>query len=239
MLRPIPLAPSLRRRLYEPLILLDALKTIYHKNGTTTTPDLESGTGRSSKETYFCFVNKLSQICDSRGKEELGKTVSAVAVLDSGTIEYRLASNLREDREMEEVAEYLLSILDILKGVEEKQLRDKKFMDPIFSDILRRVLAFNRPRVADYVESLYRQRDDGTNRLEFGINFANTDGTTAGESAPQHCGSLADADWDIQGATLPRHWGASSHFSRRQETPATMPSVSFHQHTSHPKAPRA
>lgn len=187
MADPIPLAPSLRHRFYEPLILLDSLKSIYHGNpNATTLPDLESSTGKSPKETYFCFVNKLSQICDSHGKQPLAKTVSAIAVLDSGTIEYRLASNLRSNREMEGVTQYLESILDILRGVTDEQVRDREFVAPIFSDILQLVLAFTRPRVADYVESL--QRDDrsiGTSYLTFGIQFASTDGTALGMSEPQ------------------------------------------------------
>lgn len=176
----IPLSPSLRHRFYEPLILLDALKSIYRTQGGTSEPDLEAGKGKSPKETYFCFVNKLSQICDSQGKQPLGKTVSAIAVLDSGTIEYRLASNLRENWELDVATEYLESILDILGRVGDDQVRDAGFMAPIFSDILRRVLVFNRPRVEAYMEALHR---DGS--LAFGITSSSTDGTTQGRCKPR------------------------------------------------------
>lgn len=174
----IPLPPSLRKRFYEPIVLLDALRSIYLKDNSISNsePDLEGSSGKSPKQTYFCFLNKLAQICDSHPKQPLGKTVSAVVVLDPGTIEYRLASNQRDSRELEAAREYLTSIITILGHVSDEDVYKKPFMASILSDILQKVLAFNRPRVEDYMEALCR--DD---RLDFCIRSAAAEGTGDGK----------------------------------------------------------
>ncbi|KAK4126372.1 hypothetical protein N657DRAFT_688922 [Parathielavia appendiculata] len=168
--------PSLRKRFYEPVVLLDALRSIYLKDNTISQPDLEGGSGKSPQQTYFCFLNKLSQICDSEPKQPLGKTVSAIVVLDSGTLEYRFASNQRDGRELDTAKEYLTSILDVLGGVTDDEINDRAFMGPIFSDILRKVLAFNRPRVEDYMKAL-------SDQLDFCINSSVVDRTSEGTAA--------------------------------------------------------
>lgn len=161
----LPLAPSRRKRLYEPVILLDALLSIYHGESKVTEPDLESTTGKSAKQIFFCFVSKLSQICDSEPKQILGKSVTAFAVLDPGTIEYRFASNQRDEYELNTARDYVTVILDILSAVTDDQLSDKAFMAGVFSRILRRILAFNRPRIEMYIEEL-------NSRLDFCISSA-------------------------------------------------------------------
>jgi hypothetical protein len=175
---PLPLPDSLRKRFYEPIVLLDALKSVYLMDNriSNSEPDLEGSSGKSPKQTYFCFLNKLAQICDSHPKQNLGKTVSAIVVLDSGTIEYRFASNLRDSRELDTVREYLTSILNVLGGVTDDEVENKIFMASILSGILQKVLAFNRPRVEDYMEAL-----DKEDRLDFCIGSATADGTRDGK----------------------------------------------------------
>jgi hypothetical protein len=178
MADPLPLPDSLRKRFYEPIVMLDAIKSIYLMDNriSSAEPDLEGTSGKSPKQTYFCFLNKLAQICDTRPKQNLGKTVSAIVVLDSGTIEYRFASNLRDSGELDTVREYLTSILTVLGGVTDDQVENKAFMVSTLSGILQKVLAFNRPRVEDYMEALLKE-----NRLSFCISSATADGTRDGK----------------------------------------------------------
>ncbi|KAK4041594.1 hypothetical protein C8A01DRAFT_14674 [Parachaetomium inaequale] len=177
--------PSLRKRFYEPVILLNALRSVYLKDNRISEPDLEGSQGKSPKETYFCFLNKLSQICDSQPKQPLGKTVSAIVALDSGTIEFRLASNQRDSRELDTVREYLTDILEVLGRVTDHEVNDKAFMGTVFSGILQKVLAFNRPRVEDYMAALVP-----ANRLPFCIEYSAADGTSEGKIAADALRSL-------------------------------------------------
>jgi hypothetical protein len=174
----LPLPDSLRKRFYEPIVLLDAIKSVYLKDDSISNsePDLEGSSGKSPKQTYFCFLNKLAQICDTHPKQSLGKTVSAIVVLDSGTIEYRFASNLRESEELDTVREYLSSILTVLGSVTDNEVENKPFMASVLSRILRRVLAFNRPRVEGYMDALLDK-----DRLDFCIGSATADGTDDGK----------------------------------------------------------
>jgi hypothetical protein len=172
----VPLPPSLRKRFYEPVILLDALRGVYRQDESISEPDLESGTGKSQRETYFCFLNKLSQICDSQKKKDFGKTVSAIVVLEPGSIEYRLASNKRDSRELDTATEYLTDILNVLGHVTDQQVNDKAFMATVSSGILHKILAFNRTRVELYLNDLVEN-----DRLDFCINSSATSQTADGE----------------------------------------------------------
>jgi hypothetical protein len=168
--------PSLRKRFYEPVILLSALRFVYLKDNSISEPDLEGSQGKSPKETYFCFLNKLSQICDSQPKQPLGKTVSAIVALDSGTIEFRLASNQRDSRELDTVREYLTDILEVLGRATDQEVNDKASASTISSGILQKVLAFNRERVEDYMKALVP-----ANRLTFCIEYSAAEETSEGE----------------------------------------------------------
>jgi hypothetical protein len=172
---PVPLPPGLRKRFYEPVVLLAALRGVYRKDKSLAEPDLENSTGKSPKQTYFCFLNKLSQICDSQ-KEVFGKTVSAIVILELGTIEYRLASNKRDSRELDTAKEYLTEILKVLGHVTDEQINDKAFVATISSGILRKVLAFNRARIEVYLNDLVK-----TNQLGFCIQSAAGSGTADGK----------------------------------------------------------
>ncbi|KAL2193420.1 hypothetical protein P885DRAFT_72227 [Corynascus similis CBS 632.67] len=181
----VPLPPSLRKRFYEPVVLLHALKDVYRINNSLMEPDLEGSAGKSQQQTYFCFLNKLSQICDSQPKQRFGATVSAIAVLDSGTIEYRFASNQRDDAQLEMVKRYLTNIINVLGGVTDSEVRDKRFMRTVHSKILRNVLAFNRPRVESYIEALI-----SNDRLGFCIGYAAADEANEGRYAAEALRSL-------------------------------------------------
>ncbi|KAK3307226.1 uncharacterized protein B0T15DRAFT_167947 [Chaetomium strumarium] len=187
----VELPPSTRKRFFEPVVLLDSLRSVYVKDNRTSEPDLESDTGKSPKQTYYCFLNKLSQICDSEPKQPLGKTVSAVVILDSGTIEYRLASNQRDRRELDTVREYLTDIIDVFGRASDEEMNDRSFTAHLLSDVLRKVLAFNRFRIEDYIDALCdvkpnRERDN----LTFCIESAASDEAVEGEAAANALRSL-------------------------------------------------
>lgn len=160
---PAFLPPSLRKRFYEPIILLDVLGSIY-KNNVVKEPDLESDAGKPLQQQYFVFLNKLAQICDSQ-KGELGKTCSAIVILDSGTLEYRLASNRRDEYELSTTREYLKGILNDLRKASDSEIKQSDAKEAIFSGILLKVLAFTRPRLEYYLNKL-------SSNLEFCIDYA-------------------------------------------------------------------
>ena len=175
----LPLDASRRKRLYEPIILLDALRSVYRKDNSIIEPDLQAAAGKSPQQIYFCFLNKLSQICDNQPHQWLGRSVTAFVVLDSGTNEYRFACNQRDRNELNTVRAYVTDILNILGGVTEDEMNDKAFMASISSHILLRILAFNRRRIEGYIESLCEK-----DRLAFCIESSTGDGTNEGIGTP-------------------------------------------------------
>lgn len=146
----VPLDAGLSLKFYEAVFLLHSLKEVkYHAESVKEPePDLESDIGKSSRNSFRCFVDKLGQICDS---ELRGKTVTAFAVLQPGQIEYRFASNQRTNEELEDVKRYIVKILDILGSTPDDQLNG------VFGAVLERVIAFNRPVIKQYIKNLTQQ----------------------------------------------------------------------------------
>lgn len=147
---PIPLPPSVARRFYEVVIFLYCLTAVNFKNNGTREPDLETATGKSPKHEFFCFVNKLAQICDSQPG---GDTITAIAVLQPGSIQYRFASNNRDAMSLEMVKRYLTDILNTLGQTANSEL------DNIYQDILGKVVAFNMARIEIYIGGLMKHFD--------------------------------------------------------------------------------
>jgi hypothetical protein len=186
----LEIPPSTRKRFFEPVVLLDSLRWVYVRDNRTSEPDLESDTGKSPMQTYYCFLNKLSQICDSEPKQPLGKTVSAVVILDSGTIEYRLASNQRDRRELDTVREYLAEIIDVFGRASDEEMNNRSFTAQLLSDVLRKVLAFNRPRIEDYIDALcHVKRNSERDSLTFCIESSAGDEAMEGKTVAPACGS--------------------------------------------------
>jgi len=154
--RPIPLSPSLRRRFYEPVILLHCLTFAYVNGQATETAGSETSLPTSRKQTILCFVNKLAHICDSR---KGGKTVTAFAVLQPGSIEYRFGSNERKPAELAKVRTYITGILTTLGNASRENIRNAagNSENPIFCQIFSRIIIFNRPRIESYARVLLRQ----------------------------------------------------------------------------------
>lgn len=149
---PVPLSPGVARRFYEAVIFLDRLTDVnFKKNNTREPPDLDTATGKSPKHEFFCFVNKLAQICDS---QHGGDTVTAFAVLQPGSIQYRFASNNRDTAALEKVKTYVTDILNTLGQTTNSQLSAA-----VHQQILAKVVAFNRSRIEVYVSGLVKQFD--------------------------------------------------------------------------------
>ncbi|KAM7217515.1 hypothetical protein V8F06_007146 [Rhypophila decipiens] len=146
----VPVSRSASVRFYEAVIFLYCLIQVNYNNGTTTEPDLETATGKTPKDEFFCFVNKLAQICDS---ERGGDTITAFSVLQPGSIQYRFASNNRSHSDLEKVREYITNILTTLGQTPDEPL------ETIREDILGKVMMFNRARVENYVGGVLKELD--------------------------------------------------------------------------------
>lgn len=149
----VPIPASLTKRLYGPIILQNTLNGTYDAMpGVVSTLNPDPSTDNDSQEFFPCFVNKLAQICDCKHG---GDSVTAVAILQPGTIEYRLTSNMRTAEEYEDVKRYLTEdVLNVLQSIPEDGLDSTDIVQQTSERILVRVLAFNRWRIRAYVKLL-------------------------------------------------------------------------------------
>ena len=152
----VPLHAGLRKRLYEPIVLLCSLITAYMQRSTIEISEAEAATAKSPAQTYYCFVNKLGQICDSR---KGGHTVTAFAVLRPGSVAYVFASNNRDDEARETVRAYITDVLRTIGDAPEQVVKEATPRSPLFSDVLQKILRFNRPRIEAYAKVLACQLD--------------------------------------------------------------------------------
>jgi hypothetical protein len=144
--------------------------TAWEDRQTSKPPDLSSDVGQSSERAFHCFVNKLSQLCDS---ERRGKTVTAFVVLEfPDRIQYRFASNQRDNKALNRTHEFLTDVLSALGEVNKCNFREK------MSHILQKSLSFARPRLEEYVKALKKYtrlcisscEEEGTAESEFEIH---------------------------------------------------------------------
>lgn len=162
---------GLVKRLYGSIVLLDVL----NENVDTQSPksDLGQVAGKGPSEIFHCFVDKIAHICDVKHG---GDSVTAVAVLQPGCIEYRLSSNSRSDTAFTKVKKYLTDdILGALGKISDETLKDSTKVDDLCSAILLKVLAFNRWRIYCYVKSLVKN-------ISFCIDSCVDEGTPEGET---------------------------------------------------------
>jgi len=175
---PFELPAGLRKRFYEPLVLLYSLsKLLVRSQNSTRPPDLESADDKSPVKRFECFVNKLGQVCDSqRG----GDTVTAFAILQTGSVEYRFASNNRDQQRLNETAVYVRGLLHILgEASREGALQAKENQDSeLFSNLMRRIIEFNQPRISFYI------RNQLLDHLDFCFAVCNELGQEDGKCSP-------------------------------------------------------
>lgn len=162
----VPLSPGLGKRFYEVVIFLYCFIIVNHRNKNTTEPDLDTATGKSPADEFFCFVNKLGQICDSRPSDH-GDTITAFAVLQPGPIQYRFASNNRSNAELETVKSYITDVLGTLGRASDDQL------EAVREEIVSKVVTFNKPRIEHHATELLKE-------LEFCIEVCDGEDTNPG-----------------------------------------------------------
>jgi hypothetical protein len=182
----VPLTPSLTKLLYEAIVTLYCLIATLVESKSIEATESDVATPKTRKQTYYCFVNKLGQICDSRRG---GKTVAAFAVMQPGNVEYRFACNERKDKGLAQVTTYITDILDTLGKASPNDVRQatKAPDTPLFSELLQKILHFNRPRLERYVEVL-------ADSLEFCINISNEEDSDQGMRRPNTRNALRDTD---------------------------------------------
>lgn len=171
---PVELPAGLRKRFYEPLVFLWCLKEIFNRENKTRTStrirDSVAMAESSRQQMYFDFVNKLArtlfrispnlrryadmklEICDfEKGKD----TITAFAVMNPGMVMYYFASNNRDQSALEEVQDYITDILTMLGSASDEDLRNASSADhPLYNELLRKILRFNRPRIEHYVRNM-------------------------------------------------------------------------------------
>lgn len=134
-------------RFYEPLLLLLAATQACMHNLAPRIPEPSPGTWNQTEEQLFHdFMNKLAQICDNR---KGGPTVTAVVALSyPDRVQYRFASNQRSEQDLEQMKKFVIDILETLREWTEEQSLLVKMR------VLRKVVAFTRPRLRGYVEAV-------------------------------------------------------------------------------------
>ncbi|KAK3400459.1 hypothetical protein B0T20DRAFT_404444 [Sordaria brevicollis] len=176
----VPLEPGLSLRFHEAVLFQWCLKEVKYQMASVREPepdDLESDVGKSSRESFRCFVNKLAQICDN---ELRGKTVTAFAVLQPGEIQYWFASNQRSSDELEQTRVYIADILRTLGTTPDDQL------DGVYGTLLDKIVAFNRPVLKEHIKNLTRK-----DNIDHCAKVSEDEGTAEAQEAARNLQSLA------------------------------------------------
>ncbi|KAK1826641.1 hypothetical protein QBC39DRAFT_363963 [Podospora conica] len=151
----VPLKPSLRKRFYEALVLWFCLKETFtvgeQTEVTERISDDEQLSGR--KQLHRCFVNKMAQICATKKDSD---TVTALGIIQPGETRYIFASNKRSEEELDDLQEFIEDILNTLGAAQHEEVKDaiNNKQSALFSDILRKILRFNRPRLQHYIRKV-------------------------------------------------------------------------------------
>ncbi|KUI55253.1 hypothetical protein VP1G_02669 [Cytospora mali] len=147
---PVEMKGRERKRFYEPIVLLLALtKACMHNNAPKVLEQAPEIAFQTPEQLFHGFINVLAQICDTKRG---GNTVTAIVVLQyPERVQYRLASNQRDEVELAQVESFLKDILNTLQAWTKEQT------DIVKARILRKVVAFNRPRLQLYVRAIHTQ----------------------------------------------------------------------------------
>ncbi|ROW03746.1 hypothetical protein VMCG_05375 [Cytospora schulzeri] len=147
---PVNLMKKIRNRFYEPIILLYALTQFcMHNNALKILEQAPDVALQTSEQLFHDFMNKLAQICDNdRG----GRTVTAAVALQySDCVEYRFASNQRDEDELQNLKAFIEGILNSLKTLTAENSAMVRVR------LLQRIVIFNRPRLQIYVREIRTQ----------------------------------------------------------------------------------
>ncbi|KAF5685187.1 hypothetical protein FDENT_6330 [Fusarium denticulatum] len=144
----ISLKSRQKRRLYEPMVLYKALTEITHEQGALRPAEVPERP-RAEEERYHHFLHKLASICDST---KGGKTVTSIAILDEEEkYKYVFACNQISDRDLGDTQDLLTAVLTSLCDFHTFPLDKKTTAE---SDILKKILSFNSPRINFYLNVL-------------------------------------------------------------------------------------
>lgn len=103
----------------------------------------------TQEQLFHDFINKLAQICDIQPG---GSMVTAACALQyPDRVQYRFASNQRNEQELKRLKDFIVDILNTLQGWTEES------SSPIKVTVLRKIVAFNRPRLQTYVKNVASQ----------------------------------------------------------------------------------
>lgn len=131
-------------------MLLVALNKALPSQRLSQPPGPLPGTSQSLESLFHDFVNKISQICDS--ERYSGNTVTSFVVLEHAgdkTVEYRFASNRRDDDQLEKTRTFVTQVLNTVR----QSKKDASGKKPC-SGVLRQILLHARQRVTAYLASL-------------------------------------------------------------------------------------
>lgn len=160
----IDLTPRQRKRLYEAIVMLVCLTAAYVDGQSAEATESEITVPRSRKRIFQCFVNKLAQICDERRG---GETVTAFAVLQPGNVQYCFGCNDRNATALERVRSYIADLLSLIGAANpddvKKATRDSS--TPLFSQVLQKIVRFNRPRIQRYLSTLAKSVESSLDQI--------------------------------------------------------------------------
>ena len=158
---PVPISPTVERQFYEAQLLLFALQRVRGEHSKR--PNYHGELDQDATELRRSLVDKLAYICDFR---RVGSTVTALALQKTHQgVKFWLAAN---ETVKAKVKEFLLEILQLLKTVEDGASRKN-----IESQLLARIVSFNKERLDHYWSALSHDLDLCVERLE------NLQGTTS------------------------------------------------------------
>lgn len=138
-------------RFYEPLVLLlAATNSCMHNLAPKVLEPSPDRFYQSLDQLFHNFMNKLAQICDARPR---GSTVTAVVALSyPDGVQYRFASNQRTQEELEHMKLYVTEVLHNLRDWTDDGTEESERL--VNRRVLRRVIAFTRPRLEGYVKAV-------------------------------------------------------------------------------------
>lgn len=139
----VPVGGKLQNRFYEPLVLLLAATQACLHHPPKAPEAVQERFTLTLEQLFHDFMNKLAQICDIKLG---GTTVTAViAIQHPDRVQFRFASNQRGEAELRRLKSFATDILDTLRDwTEESSLSSQ-------ASVLRKIVAFNRPRLQPYV----------------------------------------------------------------------------------------
>lgn len=140
---------KLANRFYEPIVLILALNQACILNRPTRTPDLQLDLTQSVEYNFHRFVDKLAQLCHNERSPD--SITSFVVLKFPDHIQYQFACNQRKEVDLVRTQKFITSILQSLGKAPSHTLME------MVSPILRKCLAFTRPRVQIFVSALRTQ----------------------------------------------------------------------------------